>query len=110
MSYNPLEIKTIIVSENLFLKNSVNNPGYASLLHSQAKAQIKGKSDIEQNRPNTIVELSREEEKVRRKQLGEDNINYQREEERKEKNKEEEKENHIHVVESGKGDNIDIIV
>lgn len=110
MSYNPLEIKTIIVSENLFLKNSVNNPGYASLLHSQAKVQIKEKSDIEQNRPNTIVELSREEEKVRRKQLGEDNINYQRGEERKDKNKEEGKENHIHVVESGKGDNIDIIV
>jgi len=115
VSYNPLEIKTIIVSENLFLKNSVNNPGYASLLHSQAKSQIKEKSDIEQNRPNTIVELSREEEKIRRRQLGEDNINYQgnerQEKEGKKEGKEEERGSpHIHVVESGKGDNIDIIV
>lgn|GEM_PF-2886574 len=113
VSYNPLEIKTVIVSENLFLKNAVNNPGYASLLHSQAKSQIKDKADTEQNRPNTLPELSREEEKIRRKQLGEDNINYQsseEKEERKEKSEKGENQENIHVVENGKGDNIDIIV
>lgn len=109
MSYTPLDVKTVIFSDNLLLKNAINNPAYASSLQSQAKLQIKEKAEIEQNRTQDLVEISREEEKIRRKQLGEDNINYQHEEGNNKENKQERKEV-IHISESGKGDNIDIIV
>lgn len=109
MSYTPLDIKTVIFSDNLLMKNAINNPAYASALQSQAKSQIKEKADIEQNKAQDLVEISREEEKIRRKQLGEDNINYQQEEGGSKKNNQEHKEA-IHVSESGKGEYIDIIV
>ncbi|MGC8766736.1 MAG: hypothetical protein ACP5QP_03465 [Brevinematia bacterium] len=109
MSYTPLDVKTVIFSDNLLLKNTVNNPAYASALQSQAKIQLKEKSDIEQNRPQDLVEISREEEKIRRKKLGEDGINYQQQENKK-RDKEEEYKEIVHVYESGKGENIDIIV
>lgn len=108
MSYTPLDVKTAIFSDNLLMKNAINNPAYASSLQSQAKIQMKEKSDIEQHRTNDIVEISRESEKIKRKSLGEDNTKQEkhnlssRESESKEK-----KEN---LLESNEGNVIDIIV
>ncbi|MEN2998205.1 MAG: hypothetical protein ABDH28_04140 [Brevinematia bacterium] len=110
MSYTPLDVKTVIFADNLLMKNAVNNPGYASILQSQAKIQMKEKSDIEQNRPTDIVEISRESEKVRRKRLGEDNVKQQQYnfETGEKENKEDSKEKDL--VESGGGNIVDIIV
>lgn len=113
MSYTPLDVKTVIFADNLLLKNSVNNPAYASVLQSQAKIQMKEKSDIEQNRTNDIVEISRESDKIKRKNLGEDNTNQQEENQmskEKEKNEVIEGKNKKNFVESEGGSVIDIIV
>lgn len=112
MSYTPLDVKTVIFSDNLLLKNSVNNPAYASVLQSQAKIQMKEKAEVEQNRTTDIVEISRESDKVKRKNLGEDNIDQQKRnlasEEHREKEQSEKKEKGF--VESEGGSVIDIIV
>lgn len=107
MSYTPLDVKTVILSDNILMKNSINNPAYASSLQSQAKIQMKEKSDIEQNRTNDIVEISRESEKIRRKALGEDNTNNQKNQSNK-KNSQEDNKNF--VENSGNDSIIDIIV
>lgn len=107
VSYTPLDVKTVISADNLLMKNAVNNPGYASILQSQAKIQMKEKSDVEQNRPADIVEISRESEKVRRRNLGEDNTRREPYQYSKTKSRSGEKGG---LVEKGEGNTIDIIV
>ncbi|MCS7298745.1 MAG: hypothetical protein RMJ37_02130 [Spirochaetia bacterium] len=108
MSYTPLDIKTVIFADNILMKNSINNPGYASLLQSQARVIMKEKADIEQNRTTDIVEISRESEKIRRKNLGESNTKRIKYISRKQKEEQNLKENES-LVESQKGNSIDII-
>ncbi len=108
MSYTPLDVKTVMFSDNLLMKNSINNPAYASSLQSQAKVQIKEKSEIEQNRTNDIVEISRESDKIKRKSLGEDNT--QQQSSRRDSKKDSNKDDKGNFVESSNKSMIDIIV
>ncbi|MCX8028807.1 MAG: hypothetical protein N2712_02310 [Brevinematales bacterium] len=109
MSYTPLDVKTVIFADNLLMKNSVNNPAYASALQSQAKIQMKEKSEIEQNRTADVVEISREGEKIRRRNLGEDNAKNKEYQFQNSKNGSRKEKTEI-IVENGEGNNIDIIV